>query len=381
MNYEAGLIALACAILPSVGSAQTLSIERDTTSNSDCHVSYDMATAAFNATDAQLYWPIAAPDAHVATVALGRKAFDISGGDGLAVDSAVFTALPKPDNERIGTAIFWQRQPKGGKRVVVVETPHSWQGSRYTLFAVNAALAQEDFIDQHRAARRDGFSQNEASDLVPVLGERWQPPLIMRDSGSEALWFIDMGEPYLPLSNWTVYILGDAGFMAACEIDFKPNDIAGLAALPIATRRFAALLDEALGPSQNDGTLRPTARIRVAVRRNWTTLSARPWALTTLPYNSREEVNEALVNWAKVNASRADLLDQLIAAYDPAERALAAYYSETFELETDEASAFAAYATDHMFRRHFVFPSENRALRQPEVSPWPDIVRNRNALR
>jgi hypothetical protein len=146
--------------------------------------------------------------------------------------------------------------------------------------------------------------------------------------------------------------------------------------LPAAVRRFAALADEALGPGKNEGTLRPTARIRGRLAHQWTTISERPWALTATPYNSREEVDAGLAVWAKGVPSRDRLLRQLRASLAPAEEELANYLGTRFAITERDAREFSAYAIDHMLRSHFTFHSDAGGYaRNPSVTPWPASVR------
>jgi hypothetical protein len=79
-----------------------------------------------------------------------------------------------------------------------------------------------------------------------------------------------------------------------------------------------------------------------------------------------------LAEWADGAQPNKRLLEDIRARYQPAERALAAYYQRTFHRSAAEAAQYAAYALDIAFRAHFVFHKERTdPLEEQEPSPNP----------
>lgn len=346
----------------------------------ECRAALDMATEAFRSTSPVLTSPVPAPDPDQARLSLWRKGQDLSGGDGVAADPAIFERIEQ-NRPVTGRAILhWQRAAREGRRVVVAEAPFNWAGSWYYLFVVDATLAKEAFLDAFTEGRATSFNQPGAAGLVPALGgNRWSPPTVLQDAASGALWVLDQGEGYQILPDWQVTVIGAGGLVPLCRVTFVPAGFSALDGMPPSVRYFAALADEALGPKNPDeGTLRPKARIRGRVAQDWALIAERPWALTATPYNSRAEVEAGLEAWASDVTARARLHRRLLASLGPAERELAGYLSARFALGEAEARAFSAYAIDHMLRRYFKFHSDSDVARfglAPSETPWPPDLR------
>ncbi len=133
----------------------------------ECRAALDMATDAFRSTSPVLIWPVPQPDAGLATLALRRKDRDISGGDGIWADPAVFERLQLDEPPFDRTIFYWQREARGGRQILVVEEPFNWQGSWYYLFLLDPALLPERFAQDYFAALKAGFRQPE--DAPPIL--------------------------------------------------------------------------------------------------------------------------------------------------------------------------------------------------------------------
>jgi hypothetical protein len=336
-----------------------------------------MATTAFDSTNFDLTWPIFAPDAKEASIILSRNGYDISGGDGVTSDATSFDRIPFEAAPGRRDFLYWQHSPAHGQRVVIVDSIGGWRGDRYFLFTVEDQLSQVDFMSSYRTSLVAGWVQPERFQppLALVLNDfRWSPPLILKTSGTGEFWVIDQGQFEAGFAPWTVYILGSEGLTSQCRIDFASGSV-GLAEMPKAVRHFASLVNEALGPGNDEGTLQPTARIRVGVDEMWAILSERPWALKGAPYNTRAEVDSGLKEWARDVTSRADLLHRIAKAYDTSERELALFYVQKFDLKPKDAQAFSAFAIDQMLRSYFVFSSQNSEPLHDPTSPWPEKVR------
>ena len=116
-----------------------------------------------------------------------------------------------------------------------------------------------------------------------------------------------------------------------------------------------AVLDEIVGvPSQSEGTLQPTARIRVAASWAWANAALRPWALEE-PYNSEKEIADGLQAWTKRSAAYRARYQRLQALMPKAERSLAAHYQKALRKSPAEAGALAKQALARAVGAHFVF--------------------------
>lgn len=334
--------------------------------NAQCRQTLEMASAAFRSTNPSLIWPIATPLPVGVTIVLAPNGEDISGGDALDADASTFSRIDRLPSTSGVRAIFLQKVAVNGQKLAVVDKLGSWRGDTYELYLLPAGKSLDGFITV----------QSSAGQGTPVLGsDRWNPPLILKDMKSNVPWIIDRGEPYEVLADWKVYTLRGAGLTSPCRITFGLPTPQGLALLPAAVRRLAALADEVLGPGTGEGTLRQTDRIRQTVEKEWAIAAVRPWALTTRPYNSRQQVDNGLVEWVGYSTLRRRVYRSLQRDYAASEQALASYYVVNFKLDRQTARTFSGYAMDHMLRSYFVFHNEDAINRPATITPWPLKVR------
>ena len=340
------------------------------TSDRQCVQAYRLAIAAFQSTNAALFWPIDAPDGLGSTISLDRADKDISGGDGIDNDTEVFSNVSASVPNSRPLTIYWQDRPRNGKRIAVIDQPFNWEGDWYSIYLIGAEVSS-------KALAEDIQTADEASrSYKPILAERWNPPLVLTDDKSGASWFIDVGEPYQALADWRVYTVNGGVARSPCHISFRPNVESTLSLMPEPVQRFAAALDSTLGPGRDEGTLQPTARIRLAVALGWANASLRPWALTDGPYNTREEVDEGLKQWAFESVKRKVIFNDIRRQYAGARDALTQYYQRRFKLQPSAARDMAAYATDMMYRQYFVFPRpDNGNPAKSAKNPWPTQLR------
>lgn len=345
----------------------------EATARPECRASLQMAERAFRSTSPDLTWPIFPPDAELATVVLSRKRADLSGGDVLQADPAVFAR--NAPFAAVRHYLYWQIAPRDGHRMAVIDREFNWQGSWFTLYLPDEGQMREEFL---QARYRNADQSDTALPApLPLLGDnRWKPPTVLRDTATGGLWVIDPGERDMKaLPDWQVFVPDQGALTPLCRVIFWPTEETGLDLLPRDLRRFGALADEALGPGTGEGTLRPTARIRSRVARDWANLAVRPWALTGKA-QSRAEVDAGLELWAEGVAARRRLLRDLRRSEPAAQAALAEYLSARFALTPDQAEAFSRYAVDFMLRRHFVFHRERSVPEPPNPpSPWPEALR------
>lgn len=333
-----------------------------------CRQALAMARQAFRSTSASLLWPIVAPEG--SRITLAPNVEELSGGDALTADPSVFDRI-ESDPLVYSFVIYWQREPSFGKRIAVVDRARGWRGDWFTVHL----LAPTVTVDRLSKQVLDEASSGTTWGLFePVLGDnRWLPPLFLKDGSSGMDWFIDRGNSWDVQADWAVYTIGDEGLNSACRVRFASPK--GLQRLPPAVRRLAALLDEALGPGNDEGTLQPTARIRGDVEDGWANAGSRPWALTDRPYNTRAEVERGLAEWTRHVPARKRVYRAIQRAYPEAERGLARYYVQNFGLSAEVARTFSRYAVDHMLRAYFVFPAGGFRYPGVEATVWPENVR------
>jgi hypothetical protein len=314
-----------------------------------CAAALEIANSAHRSDNFHLYaLPPVPKDAGVVFV-LQPSALDISGGDALVADQAVFQKIPK-GNETPPRSIYWQAKAQHGLRYVMNEEALGWQGDQYTLYAVKEDVTPDRFIEGVRAGGQE-------QTFIPLIGEGWRPPLMLQERRTGNVWAIDVGEPYVYLSDWDIYSIGQDGAKQRCIIHFHPKAKTATALLPRPIQTLAHYLDATLGSGADEGTLQPTARVRIEVSQMWANVAMRPWAaLTGQPYNSRKQVDSELTAYSHKEARFQKLYRDIYATYPRAKLALTRYYQAKLGKDAHEAGALAEHVLDIAFRMYFVFP-------------------------
>jgi hypothetical protein len=312
-----------------------------------CATALEIANSAYRSDSFYLYAPPTVAKESGVVLALQPSAVDISGGDALIADQAVFQKIPR---QRVARNIYWQTKARYGLRYVMNEEPLGWQGDRYTLYALKDDVTPDRFIEGvHIDAAEQAFD--------PLIAEGWRPPLLLQDQRTGDVWAIDVGPPYVFLSDWSIYSIGPDGAKLRCVIHFHPRVNIATALLPRSVQILAHDLDATLGSGADEGTLHPTARIRVAVSHTWANAALRPWAaLTAQPYNSRKQVDAELKAYRGKGARFRKAYGHIYADYPRAERALTRYYQAKLGKNASEAGALAKRVMDLAFRQYFSFP-------------------------
>lgn len=305
-----------------------------------CGQAMRMAVSRFESGLATLYAPQPMPDQLGSTVALAPASLDLFDGDGFALDSQVFEKARSD-----GVSVIWQSRAGQGVRLAIVARPLGWRGDMHSYFLADPATSRDDF--QRAVARNAALPARE------VLSDRRWPPLVLRDGA--ALWLLDMGEPYHFLHDWTVYSLEPDRLAPRCTIRFHPQVEKAASLLPLPVQKLEALLDRSMGSGQDEGTLQPTARLRLAVQHVWANAAVRPWAMAE-PHNSRQRVDQGLREWAEGDAASRKLYQEIGQQYPLAQQALAAYYEKTLRRPAHEAAQWAERVLDIAYRAHYVMP-------------------------
>lgn len=331
----------------------------DARASPQCDEALQVAKAIYESDSFYLFAPPELPANFQSTLAIWPSALDISGGHALKVDDAVFDEISET-----GGTLYWEKVPSSAYRVVVQDTVFNWQGDTFSLYVIDKASSPNDFIAD--------ISQNDTTRKLTSIAGDWRPPLVFHEKTSGTIWFIDVGEPYQVLADWNVFVAEPAGSVRRCSVQFRPSGGKAIALLPKPVQRYAGLLDQTVGSGDDEGTLHPTARIRLEVEHTWANTALRPW-VTASHYNSREEVEAGLKGWSLQGASYRKIYQEIQRQYPVAEQSLAAYYRRRFNLSTPKAKALAAYMLDMALRSHYVFHRETVARAKDESlekSPW-----------
>jgi hypothetical protein len=333
-----------------------------------CQEALALGTQAFRSTSASLLDPSSTQGAAVRSArVMGIDQLDISGGDAIAADPQEFDKLASPA-DMSPRSVYWQRAATRF-RIVVGERSYGWRGDQYTVHVLPRDVASAAFM---QAWSR----QEQHPTWQPVVGSSWRPPTVFRHPSGH-YWLLHPGEPYQFLAPWFVYTVDDRGASEACSIEFRPATKTAVALLPPEIGKLERLLDRTMGSGANEGTLNPTARLRVAVQQTWANVALRPWALGS-PYNTSAEVEAALSDWAAASPANARLRLAIDAQARLAERALAGYYMRVFHRGRADAARAAAFAIDVAIREHYTFhsdspPSAGRAGEGSALWPAPGV--------
>jgi len=311
----------------------------------ECEAAFRLAQSAYKSTAFNLWEPQALPKDLNDTLVLGPQALDLSGGDALDANLEVFTKVPLPEYAQ--RSIYWQTGTTQSNRLVIEEMPRGWRGDTYAVRLVPTTLTTADYFS---TTNRKG-----SGGITTLIDAAWRAPLVFQNRKAKSLWLIDVGQPYVFSPDWLVYLPIAGQLQEACKVQFRPNVKHPTLLLPGPVQRFSALLDRSIGGGENEGTLQPTARIRVNVDQAWANAALRPWAMGT-PYNSREEVDAGLSTWAESGPTYRAAHSEMQVRYKIAEKALAAYYEDRFNMSKPESQSTAKNVLDIALRTHYVFP-------------------------
>lgn len=358
------VVGVILALVTALAAFPTLSGEP---TRPECAEARLLAQTMFQSDSPTLYAPLLLPPDMRSSLVLGATERDISAGDALTATD-LFEKLSLSADLPISTPdeVYWLRKPgKDQKRIVVAEESFGWRGDMYWLYLANSGLDPDDFL-QRLATESLG------ADATAVVSNSWRPPLVFQLPGAPGQWFIDVGPPFEPLGRWMVYASDLAEPICSVSFGTEPGRHERL--LPAEVRALSRLLDEALGPGKNEGTLHPTAALRDLAERVSANAAFRPWALgNTDLANSRAQVEAGLKEWARGVRARQALLRRINETYARAPSSLAAYYKRFFGLSAADADKVSAWALDIIFRSYFVFSRHGEDVETVDggQNPWP----------
>ncbi len=336
-----------------------------------CQQALALGRAAYTSPDLNLLGRLTLPAAFPSDLTFVTSGEPSADGDGLMVDPAAFSTL-REANEKAAARIYWQKVPNPGPRIVIGRTPFTWQGDAFYTFLIDAQTPAKALWEVLDSTEPDG------GPIKSVTGGfRWSPPIVLHDKTTRSDWVLIRGEPYELLGAWRV-LAPQTGATALCTVRFAPPFRSAPSLLPSEVRRFAALLDDALGPGLDEGTLHPTAAIRLAISIKWANAALRPWALVDDAYNSRAAIDAGLRTWAQGVPARTSVRSAIAAQWPKAEAALQRFYSETYGVRPQIARHMSRFALDTIYRGTFTFSRANTSDPDPlprTANPWPTDVR------
>ncbi|HSX89334.1 MAG TPA: hypothetical protein VLG17_15235 [Pseudomonas sp.] len=359
------LLASVLLFIASNGVAETFPTASGDTSSQECADALALANFMFNSKSTKLYAPLSIPSTMNSDLILGTSERDISGGSALEANQDQFEKLPQLGRNTT-RSVYWEKEVEGSTRIAVKETNAGWKGDMYSLFLIDSHIQENEFLQD--------LQESYGHSKYPAFIEgAWRPPLIFLSRSTKTKWFIDVGQPYEFLARWIIYKNPTNKLTESCTIQFRPEIKFSQSLLPKSVQRLAYLLNETMGPGNNEGTLQPTARLRLHTQHIWANAALRPWALSESDvYNSTEEVNTELKAWSKSGLSYKNIHTEIINTYPAAEQELAHYYMKNFKLPKDKATPLANWVLDIAYRAHYIFPNGSDHFRYDNVNtnPW-----------
>lgn len=329
------------------------------THSTPCTEAFKIAKATFDSDSFYLYAPPTLSQDLQSTLVLKPIALDISGGDALQADASIFDKMPRL-GERANRSIYWQKAAQQGHRLVIQEEAYGWRGDQYMVFVIAENIKASTFLADD--------AKELAASKYPLIAGGWRPPLVFKDNQSQQLWVIDVGSMPGLLPTWYIHALQADGIKQQCVIQFRPALKHAVDLLPTPVRKLNQLLDQAIGPGNDEGTLQPTARLRIKIEHTWANAALRPWSLEA-PYNSRADIDEGLKNWSHVSQAHLKLHQSILNQYPLAEKALARFYEQRFHKKAPEARLLAAYVMDIAIRSSYTF-HRVASDDHPASNPW-----------
>jgi len=284
--------------------------------------------------------------------------------DGSDIDKSegLFDRIDNAGEEKSYT-LYWQREPYSGSRLVLTELDYRW-----------GTKTSARFITPNMTIDQFGLDYLSSTHLNP--GEMGTYNLkVYRSNKLNQLWLIDGGDEFNNSTTWRVYIPFENKPQEVCEIGLFP-EIDPTSMLPSAVRRLAILMARSIGSGRGERHHGPTVYIRFRTLNNWANAAMRPWAELE-PYNSREEVDAGLAEWAQRGKAYRAAYAEIQTQYKIAETALANYYKRRFKMPLIDARATAERVLDGVFREQYVFHStfnRERAEKLYRQETWSAVA-------
>jgi hypothetical protein len=334
------------------------------TDRPECRQAFDLAKTVFQSEAITTYVPAALPQSFGSRFSLHAPDDQQVTATMLDSDPRIFEKLDFAAGSPVRHVAFWQRTPQSGRRLVVTERTFGWQGDVYALLSLDANITRDVLLRELQAHPHD-----DDYPYPTLVAFSWDPPVILTDKATGKSWVI-IQDTRFKLGAWSVLTTENDGTQRRCTIRFEPQVRKAVYLLPAPVQRYAALLDEALGPGNNEGTLQQTARMRAAINLFWGDAALRPWGLDGSAYNTRKQVDDGLRAWSKGDAKRKAVLAAIIDQKSKAEAALATYYANKFRMPDADAKRLADFILGVMYRSYFVFSGGREVPTEALPNPW-----------
>lgn len=270
----------------------------------------------------------------------------------LTINETFFEKIKK----KYSPTYYWQRDSVMNKRLVIMDATLSSR-SVYRVYFLDEAMSKEEFD-----------STVNAQSIEPIFETYICAPIIFQQISSREIWAINIGKPYKLLNNWEIYSTDSQEKAPCCLVSFSSNSEPAKNALPQQVQLLATLLDDTLGDGREEGTMQQTGHLRAGTNITWGNVALRPWAANNA-YNSREEVDSGLSAWSTKSKKNLALYKKIQEQYPFAEKELAKYYKETFNLTQEKAESLAKYTLDIGYRSNFIFHKTGKDSKLV-TNPW-----------
>lgn len=317
-----------------------------------CTEALQLADRAFRGDAPTAWMPDKLPEDTASAYAAGLDEPGMPGGMVVGGDPAWFDRVVNPAWQR--QYFLWQKQAVSGWRLVMQESHTGWRGETYDLLALDEGVTPAQLFAVLGTLEQRSGSKPFAFDTL--IERTWTAPRVLRHRTSGQFWIVALSDGVLPA--WSVHEQGPGGIAQTCRVSMGRDFASAAELLPPQLRRLARLLDGTMGPGHDEGTLHSTARRRFKVQKAWANAMLRPWAWDE-PYNTRQEVDAGLRDWATVNRARRRLYEDIRRSLPRAQRELARHYRVHFGRPAAEARACAAFVLDAVLRAHYAFHSED----------------------
>ena len=351
-------IAAACASAVPIIDGEIDSVE--------CKDALLFANAVFNSRDSRLFGPSSVPDSLGSELVFGARGAGYYGIYGLIFDEAIFEKL-----EAEYHTTYRQRMPSNGVRMII----------EYVNFRDGAYVAR---LNGEVSSSEDSHEPDD--DCCSYEAMSWSPPLIFRHKTIGTFWAIDVGQPYNVMGDWRIFTPARNGYTQSCAVQFTEDPENVHKQLPYSVTTLMALLDKTLGDPgfMEEGTGGFTPRLRLHAKHIWANAALRPWAISDGDrYNSKEEVDAGLAEWAKYGPDNMKIYRQISEIFPKAAKELAVYYEDRFGLDANGAHELASWIAKIGYSANFRFSkSDNDFDRYGSVdtNPWEKVRPTEDSL-
>lgn len=282
------------------------------------------------------------------------------------------------EKKEAGTSQFsvefsWPKQMLNlPKTFVKMQRPFNWQGDWYALYWVPTTKLS-DMVNE----AQEILKEKDDLHYKVLKKDLWQQPFFIYVKNKKEIVGVIPGPLYSPISEWNLYVPTRNGELSTCQIKFylKTDELnlrnAKRQVSHVVSQLFprkgalcslVKILDDMLGPGANEGTLQPTAGIRVHVCQLIVNIALRPWVIESIDkefgIKEKAHVDKNLEKWALKNKTFLKQYQEMRRLYPLAEKELKDYYQMRFGKTADQAESLAKESLEMLYISFFHFPSD-----------------------